>query len=200
MEIVLISCPSSIDGEIDFIHSMFEQGLRVFHIRKPGYNENQIAEYIEQIEPVFHSRIKIHSSFELLDRYRLGGIHTPVAMIAKNNVIDSKEHKNISISCSFHSVDEVKRKFYNIDYAFLSPVFDSISKSNYKGRFNYIGIRDVLLLAKTRIFALGGCKANNLNQVKQLGFSGAAILGAVWNSSDPVSSYIEIKKVAAALT
>jgi thiamine-phosphate pyrophosphorylase len=196
MEIVLISCPYYIDGEIDLIHGMFENGLSVFHLRKPEYNENQLAGYLERINPDFYSRIKIHSSFELLDSYRLGGIHIPFAMTGKSNIIEFKKDRNISISSSFHTFDEVKEKNEYIDYAFLSPVFDSISKKNYKGRFDLDELSSILALANTRIIALGGCKAENLNQVKQLGFSGAAVLGAVWNTADPLSSYVKIKKAA----
>ena len=200
MEVILISSPHSVDGEIDLIHHMFEEGLNVFHLRKPDYSEDQLAEYIEQINSVFHSRIKIHSFFELLDRYRLGGIHIPVAMTVKSNIIDFKKNKNITISSSFHSCDEVKRKNEHIDYAFLSPVFDSISKKNYKSGFDYKELQKVLALSNIRIIALGGCRCKNFNQVKKLGFSGAAVLGAVWNSADPFSSYIEIKKAATRLT
>ena len=195
MKVVLISCPYAIDNEIDFINRMFEEGLDTFHLRKPDYNETQLIEYIDGINPVFHSRIKIHSCFELLKHYSLGGIHIPVAMTEKSNIIDLKK-KDISISSSFHSFEEVKRKNKYIDYAFLSPVFDSISKKKYKSKFNYYELRKVLVLANTKMIALGGCKSGNLIQVKQLGFSGAAVLGAVWDSTSPFDSYIEIKKTA----
>jgi len=196
MEIVLISPPNYMDGEIDLIHKMFEHGLRVFHLRKPGFNSNQLAEYLDRINPEFYSRIKIHNFFEFLERYRLGGIHIPVAMTEKSNIIDVKKHKNISISSSFHTFDELKRKNEHVDYAFLSPVFDSISKKNYKGKFDYNELPEVLAQSNIRIIALGGCKAENINQIKQLGFSGAAVLGAVWNSTDPFKSYIEISKTS----
>lgn len=200
MEIVLISFPCFFKGEIDLVNRMFEQGLNSFHLRKPGSQENELADYIDHINPVFHTRIKIHSAFGLLDRYMLGGIHIPVAMAVKSNIIDIKKNKNIGISSSFHSFDEVKMKNAHIDYAFLSPVFDSISKKNYKSGFDHRELRRILLLANTRIIALGGCKAENLNQVRQLGFSGAAFLGAVWDSDNPLKRYIEIKKAAAGYT
>ena len=196
MELMLISYPYSIEGETDCVNRMFEEGLNIYHLRKPDYNEVKLAEYLNQIEPCFHPRIKINTSFELLDRYRLGGIHIPVAMTLKSNIIGLKKNKKISISSSFHSFDEVKGRNENIDYAFLSPVFDSISRKNYKSGFNYGELQKILPLATTKIIALGGCKAENLCQVKQLGFSGAAVLGAVWNSTDPLSSYMEIKKTA----
>lgn len=199
MEVVVISCPYDIDAEADIINSMFEQGLNIFHLRKPGCDENHLAEYIEEIQPGFHSRIKIHSCPGLLERYSLGGIHVPAAMTVKRDIIDLKTNKKITISSSFHSLDEIKGKNEQIDYAFLSPVFDSISKKNYKRKFDYNELQKVLRIATLKIIALGGCRIENFYQVKQLGFSGAAVLGAVWNSVDPFSSYMEIKKAAAGL-
>ncbi len=196
MEIVLISCPNHIEGEIDLINSMFEHGLNTFHLRKPDYHEEQITDFLELVEPVFHSRIILHSSFGLLRRYRLGGVHIPFAMAVKSNIIQLKRDKKISISSSFHSLYEVKEKNEYIDYAFLSPIFDSISKKNYKAGFDCTELHRVLQRVNTRMVALGGCKALNLSHIKELGFSGAAVLGAVWNSSDPLVSYLEIKKTA----
>ena len=200
MEIVLISCPYFFDGEIELITSMFEEGLDIFHLRKPGFNEDKLDKFLQQIKTGYHSRIKVHASTGLFDNYRLGGIHIPVEMAVESNIIELKKTKSISVSSSFHSLGEVKRKNEHIDYAFLSPVFDSISKKNYKCRFDYVELKEVLPQANTRIIALGGCKADNLKQVKQLGFSGAAVLGAVWNSADPFRSYIEIRKAASRLS
>ena len=35
------------------------------------------------------------------------------------------------VSCSCHSVEEVKNKKHFYDYVFMSPIYDSISKVNY---------------------------------------------------------------------
>jgi thiamine-phosphate pyrophosphorylase len=200
MEILLISYPTYFNGEIDLIHNMFDEGLTVFHLRKPDYNENQLTEFLDRIKPEFHSRIKVHSTFlGFFNRFMLGGIHIPGAISVNSNIINLKKDKNISISSSFHSFDEAIRDNEHFDYAFLSPVFDSISKKNYKSRFDFNELSKGLAQANIRLMALGGCKAENLNQVKQLGFSGAAVLGAVWNSADPFNSYIEIKEAAAGL-
>ncbi|MBN2418784.1 MAG: thiamine phosphate synthase [Deltaproteobacteria bacterium] len=200
MEIIIISCPFSAENEIDLINQMFKEGLQSFHLRKPGYKKGQLEGFLGQIKADYHSRVKIHSSIELLNTYRLGGIHVPAEMTLKKSIMDLKRQKKISMSSSFHTLEELKRSNEQIDYAFLSPVFDSISKNNYKSRFDYDELHGALTLAKTRVIALGGCEAKKLYQVKQLGFSGAAFLGAVWNSDDPLESYNEIKETASGLS
>lgn len=196
MDIIIVSCPDSVDGEIDLINRMFEKGLVSFHLRKPDYDTCQLTEYINKIETVFHSQIIIHSCFELLDQFTLGGIHIPGRVIEKKDIIQSSKDRNISISTSFHSLGEVTGEHSGFDYVFLSPVFDSISKQGYKRKFDYNELSEVLTQARIKVVALGGCSAENLNQVKQLGFSGAAFLGAIWNTTDPFSRFIKLKETA----
>ena len=198
MKIILISPPDYIESESSLVNRMFKHGLPLLHLRKPSFGSENLAEYLDSIKQEYHSRIVIHSSYDLLDNFSLKGVHlTGVNSGEKRSIIKQfKGRCDLSISISYHSLDDLCRKSTGIDYAFLSPVFDSISKKNYKGGFDLDELSSILALANTRIIALGGCKAENLNQVKQLGFSGAAVLGAVWNTADPLSSYVKIKKAA----
>lgn len=72
----------------------------------------------------------------------------------------------------------------NVDYCFLSPLFDSVSKNGYKGA---IGDAECLALSSVgllteRVIPLSGITPERLPEVARLGFKGAAILGAVWDS------------------
>ena len=77
------------------------------------------------------------------------------------------------------------------DYVFLSPIFDSISKEGYASAFTSESIREAAEkgIIDKRVIALGGVDENNLLQVKDFGFGGAAILGGLWNKFDPASDY-----------
>jgi thiamine-phosphate pyrophosphorylase len=81
------------------------------------------------------------------------------------------------------------------DYVFLSPVFDSISKPGYF-RNDELGMMsdEWKALVKTKVIALGGIDASNIHKTKELGFDGAAVLGAVWGESEMVlQSFKEIR-------
>jgi thiamine-phosphate pyrophosphorylase len=45
------------------------------------------------------------------------------------------------------------------------------------------------------IIGLGGVNATNIAQVKAVGFQGAALLGALWQSESPAENLVKIKKV-----
>ena len=82
--------------------------------------------------------------------------------------------------------EEVKEKKNNFDYVFLSPVFDSISKQGYAAEYTPEQIRQAAKdgIIDKRVIALGGIDEDNILQVKDYGFGGAAILGGLWNKFD----------------
>ena len=72
------------------------------------------------------------------------------------------------------------------DFLLLGPVFDSISKAGYKGRhFSNI---------PRNAIAIGGITSSNLEKLQQMGFYGAAMLGAVWQKPErAVEVFIKAK-------
>ena len=95
---------------------------------------------------------------------------------------------------SAHSFEDLER--INNEICFLSPIFDSISKQGYKAKYSKDELREGIAIWKKKssqkLFALGGVEASNIAELAELGFDGAAVLGAVWYSSDPVGAWEEI--------
>jgi len=184
------------------VNRMFENKLALLHLRKPVYDREKLSVYLNKINREYHPRIVIHSCYDLLNDYNLGGIHIKVSdKELKGSILDRFTGRDdINISISYHSLEELEDDTGGIDYAFLSPVFDSISKSDYKAGFDHNELADILENIDLDVIALGGCKADNLQQVKKLGFAGAAFLGSIWNTSDPVASFLEISRVGRQLS
>ena len=117
------------------------------------------------------------------EEFNLMGIHL--------NARNPKEPHDYSghISCSCHSVEEVKNKKHFYDYVFMSPVYDSISKEGYNSPYTAEELR---LAAKDKIIdnkvmALGGITPDNILEVKDFGFGGAVVLGDLWGKFDACS-------------
>jgi thiamine-phosphate pyrophosphorylase len=88
-----------------------------------------------------------------------------------------------------------------LSYAFLSPVFDSLSKPGYAAAgFDPAQVRAVATRSGTPpLIALGGVSAERLADAKGMGFSGAAVLGSVWQAADPVAAVAELVQACASL-
>lgn len=61
----------------------------------------------------------------------------------------------------------------------LSPIFDSISKNGYRSAFDLDEIKD--MITGRHVTALGGVTPDAFPILREKGFSGAALLGYIWN-------------------
>jgi len=184
--LVVISSPTAFADEADTICALFDEGLALFHLRKKDLDEVQLRHFIEKLPQEHHAKIMLHSHYHLVDEYGLKGIQV-------------SEHYHgwrpqATLGVSFHSIEAIKTYDKAFDYGFISPVFDSISKDGYVSRFDLNEISQFLSQTEQTILALGGIDEDKIDQVKQLGFKGFALLGAIWQSDDPIGKFRRIKQ------
>ena len=98
---------------------------------------------------------------------------------------------------SFHSLEEIDEYKADYHYAYLSPVFDSISKKGYTSAFDLKTLGSSLRRLKRNLIALGGIDEDKIEIVREIGFAGVAVLGAVWNSKNPIEKFQRIKEKCA---
>jgi thiamine-phosphate pyrophosphorylase len=167
MKLIIISSPAPVPNEHEIINFLFKEGLEIFHIHKPSFSKEEIKDFTKQIPSKYHSKIFLHSDFP-----------------------------------KFHSLEELENYHPSkpAQEAFLSPVFDSISKQGYKSKFSdrlytLLQFHPSLISAirGKNIIALGGIDEDKIELVRKTGFAGAAVLGAIWNSKDPLEKFLRIK-------
>jgi thiamine-phosphate pyrophosphorylase len=198
-KLILISPERSVENEQALLRELFEVGLQLYHLRKPGAGLSEMRNYLTSIPKEFHNRTVLHTYFELTGEFEVKGIH----LNEENKSIYAQFENQKIISASFHSLEKIKENTLPYEYVFLSPIFDSISKEGYKSKFDLKSLQEELSSLRsqkqtTKIIALGGIDAKNILRVQQAGFSGAALLGAVWQSENPVQSFSEIKSLVRA--
>lgn len=177
MKLILMTTPYFFVEEHCILTALFDEGLEVLHLRKP-YTEPVYSERLLSLIPeVYRKRIVTHDHFYLKNEYGLGGIH-----LNSRNPHVPDGYKGM-ISCSCHSIEEVERMRRACNYVILSPIFDSISKDGYLSPFPPELLHEYASrgLIDTKVMAMGGIDEYNLAQIKDYGFGGAVVLGAVWN-------------------
>lgn len=157
-KIIVITSPECVSDEAYRLTKLLDAGLDALHIRKPMWKEEDIQRLVEGIPVEYRCRLAIHGNPKLAER------------------LGCRVHGVNSRSC--HSVDELSET--ECDYVFLSPVFDSISKSGYLSRFELSNLD--LSTSKSPVVALGGVMLSKVPEVRNAGFCGAAFLGQVWNA------------------
>lgn len=189
MKIIVITKPEAIKDEALICNLLFDNGLEILHLRKPGAGPEIYEQFIKSVIPQYRNRIVIHDHYELASHYRLHGIHLKSGMTDVYKTYSDIRH--ISISC--HNMAEISELPFRPAYCFLSPIFDSISKENYKSHY-----KELPDLAKVTNFppviALGGITPGKPELCINAGFSGAAVLGYIWEKPDEaVKRYIRLK-------
>jgi thiamine-phosphate pyrophosphorylase len=202
MRIVVISPPSTDPREIPAMGGFFAAGLGRYHVRKPAWTERELEAWLGGLPAPWLPRLVLHGHPALVGRLGLGGRHDrdgagPAAPGA------------VSRSC--HGLPSLRRLLGTGGSVLFGPVFPSLSKPGYGPApdFPWDELRAILTdgrraddpgsPGRARVLAIGGVTAGGLGRCRELGFDGAAVLGAVWNGPDPAAAFAAVRDAAAGL-
>lgn len=180
MKLIAITHPYFFEGETNAICRLLDSGWNRVHIRKPDADIDTMYRFLSNIPTQYYPKISIHDHFELATALGLGGVH----LNHRNPLPPSGWNGLISRSC--HSIEEIEQYSY-LDYLTLSPIFDSISKPGYLSRFTPDNLKALDL---KNVFALGGVTFDRLNELKAVGFAGAAMLSEAWKIKTEMLQFI----------
>lgn len=195
--LLVITHPEHLPGETLRWQQLLSAGADAILLRKPGWREDDYAHALEQTDPSCYPRLIVAQHQALCHRFGLLGVHfseslrnsTPPEQLA------TLRRRGCMISTGIHTVAGLPQLAAQWDLLLLSPVFDSISKPGYQGRFGpefrlpYSG-------AGARILALGGVDHTNAAQAQQMGFDGIALLGAIWKDPEKaLDNFVHIKQL-----
>jgi thiamine-phosphate pyrophosphorylase len=211
--LAVLTLPVVFDGEADLLEGLLEAGLRKLHVRKPRAKMDELEILLDRLSSRWASRLVLHGSRELAVRYGISQVHGAVdyrdgsgrsgggpfagmaaAGAGTREGLSAGELDGIAVSTSVRSWAELALLPEGLAYAFISPLFDSISKPGYAAN------QDLLRQPETRLpclpVGLGGVGANTLGTLVQQGWKGAAVLGWIWEEPrEAVRRYEQLKKI-----
>ena len=191
--LIVITSENHLANENDALNLLFCNGLETLHLRKPDWTIDAYRKWIREIDSIHHSKLVLHHHHELSEEFNLKGVHltegTRKSLTdSASQYIQSMHHRQLTVSSSFHDRNDVEECALDLDYHFLSPVFDSISKKDYTGKMFDVSA------SRKKIIALGGIQSENVAEVNSLGFKGVAALGCIWNSENPVQAFQQLNQ------
>ena len=157
----------------------------------------EIENLLGRLSSRWASRLVLHGSREMALRYGIMQVH---------GAVERRDGKRsgggpfvevgmgVAVSTSVHSWEEFGVLPEELAYAFISPLFDSISKKGYMGN------KDLLSYDRSGLpclpVGLGGIGADTIGEMLEQGWTGAAVLGAIWDEPGrAVERYQELKKI-----
>ncbi|MGU3376692.1 thiamine phosphate synthase [Chryseobacterium sp. M5A1_1a] len=190
--ILVITPETKVPNEVEIINQMFKDGLDLLHIRKPWISQQEMIDFISDIDESFYSQLVLHTHFELGKDCSISRFHFREE--------DRKERKymlfmndNI-ISTSVHHITHYNTLEKEWEYAFISPFFQSISKKGYGEDSTVLEEVRQRNNLNVKLIALGGILPGRIPEVIETGVDGIALLGAIWESNEPLKVFKECRK------
>ena len=196
--LAVITRPGSFPGEADYLEGLLEAGLTKLHLRKPGAGEKEKTALLERLAVRWAGQLVWHGDREVALSYGIPQVHGSVGLAdgkgKSGGGMPVGSGGRLAVSTSVHSWEEMKVLPAGLTYAFISPLFDSISKPGY-------GANTALLEPPGGDFpclpvGLGGIGADTIGEMMRRGWKGAAVLGWIWEEPrEAVRRYERLKKI-----
>lgn len=75
MKLIVLTDPGFFVEEDKILTTLFDEGLDILHLRKPGSEPVYCERLLSLIPDTYHSRIVVHDHFYLVDEFGLMGYH-----------------------------------------------------------------------------------------------------------------------------
>lgn len=183
--LVVITNPTAVADEAIIINALFDEGLEILHVRKPGVAIDEMSALIEQIKPQYLHQVALHQHHEIagdLGIHRLHFTEVKRKKVSEEKLMQLKRENNM-LSTSIHQTEEYQNLSPYFDYSFYGPVFDSISKQGYIST-NPDDFIFPVQLNRPRVIAIGGIDSTNIQKAVNMQFYGVAALGTIWQKTD----------------
>ena len=193
MELIVISSPDKVTHEASIVNNLFDAGLARFHLRKPHSGEADLRRLLDDINPQHYDKIAIHQHHLISADYGINRLHYPeyIRNLIPKEQFKSKNRDRVITSTSIHDLKSTS-ELLAFDYLFYGPVFNSLSKPGYQSTVP-ADLKLDKYHSKPLLVALGGIEPGSLSVVAEMGFDGAAVLGAIWN--DPYQAIPNFTKL-----
>jgi thiamine-phosphate pyrophosphorylase len=184
--IIVITPEEIAQNETEIINELFQEGLNLLHIRKPFISKDEMRFFIQKINSEFHHRLVLHSHYNLAKDFTISRFHFR-EIDRQNDLFKSFTDK--IISSSVHDIETFNELNEDWEYSFISPVFPSISKKGYGENSTILNDIKNRNNSNVKLIALGGINERNINKAFESGVDGVALLGAIWESDEPLNIF-----------
>ncbi|MGJ1320792.1 thiamine phosphate synthase [Sphingobacterium spiritivorum] len=180
---IIISPDTITPQHIELIHAIPWSDALLYHLRLPSAAKDDITPILEDIDKHLYPFIVLHYHKETalkagIRRFHLSGDRIKYIEQSQTDLI---------LSASTHQINEFNSLDTRISYAFISPVYPSISKAGYQATADF---KSHNIQHRTnfnsRMIALGGITENNISELKAMGYDDIALCGYIWKHPDPL--------------
>lgn len=181
--LAVLSLPGVFPGEAECMEALLAAGVGRLHLRKPAATDEELEALVRRLAPRWGEVLVLHGpqSRELALRYGVRNVHGAAKYRDSGGISGGGpmvDADGLHLSTSVHGWDEFRRLPAGLAYAFISPLFDSISKRGYRANAGLLDrpAEELPCLA----VGLGGVSEETIGSMLEQGWKGAAVLGWIW--------------------
>ena len=173
---------------LDFITCCAQAGITAVQLREKHLSFNSLKIFGKQLKTLlndFNIPLIVNDNVDLAIEIEADGVHLGQsdgsAMIARNR-LGEKKLIGLSIDslANLHEANQLP-----IDYVGIGSIFETQSKSNVATIWGINGLKELSMISKKPIIAIGGINEFNVMDVMQAGAQGIAVIGAIHNAINP---------------
>lgn len=189
---IVLTPEQEVEQEHYWINRLLEHGLECCHIRKYDLDEKGMRDYIDKISPCYRKQLVLHSHFHLAGEYGMTRVHfSEKARIDECHLTFQDDYL---CSTSVHTMTDFNALGPEWSYAFLSPVYPSISKPGYGEGRGMLCEFPAKQNSQVKLIALGGVDVLNYSAAYRAGADGIALMGAVWQNDNPLNVFKQCRQ------
>lgn len=200
MRKIVLTSTYKVEHESEIVNRLFADGLDELHIVKNQFEKSDMFNYLRKVNKEHHSKIVVHSCYEMVYRFPLRGIHIKEEQSRSLffkwftlNPIKKRATGNV-IYTTFSSLRELRQRNEVIDEVLLGPIFPHFTEDGGHNRFSPSKIRESMSHCKFKVHAYGGVSIEKMPIIQSLNFAGYVLQGAIWRSPDPIGSFQDFIK------
>jgi thiamine-phosphate pyrophosphorylase len=175
---------------IDVVDDALKGGVKAVQLREKDLSSRELYELaydMRKLTAKYHAKLLINDRVDIALAVEADGVHLglnslPIHRVRKLIGPD----RLIGLSCH-NQINAIMAQENGADFITFGPVYYTPSKANYGKPVGVDRLEIVSHLLEIPVFALGGIKKNNIDEVVAAGAAGISLVSAIIAEDDPRS-------------
>ena len=182
------------------IERALDGGVKAIQLREKDLSGKELfnlAERVTRLCQRYRAQLFINDRVDIALAVDAAGVHLGEASMpvpAARSLLGA--HRSIGVST--HSLEGARRAAQDgADFIVFGPVYFTPSKANFGAPQGLKSLQIIVENISLAVYAIGGIKADNLLEIKNVGSRGVALISAIIRAEDPA---LAAKQIIAGLT
>ncbi len=173
-------------------------GIKAIQLREKDLGGKELfvlAESARRITERYHARLLINDRVDVALAVEADGVQLGKASIPIEAARGLLGRQKL-IGASTHSLEEAEEaEKYGADFVLFGPVYFTPSKASYGAPQGLSALKKIVEKISLPAYAIGGIKAENIEEARRTGIRGVALISAVMSAGDPTEATVKILKL-----